>query len=229
MLGILYSQISDRGQLRENNEDSYEACVPDDPHVLSRKGALFVIADGLGGLADGEVASRSAALQSRDLFNGRQEVQPARWLREVTRQVNKKIYGMNCEKSPMEWMATTLTLCLFQNRRLHVGHVGDCRVYRVRGNTISCLTQDHTIGRHTLTRAIGTDPKVEPDLVEEEALPGDLYVQCSDGLYSMMAGEELQSIVTRFPPRESCEHLAALANERGGPDNITVQVIRLRE
>ena len=124
-------------------------------------------------------------------------------------------------------MATTLTASFFYQDRLYIGHVGDCRTYRVRDRRIQSLTTDHAIGRHTLTRTIGAEPDVEVDVYEVTPRAGDLYVQCSDGLYGMVSDQEIMEVASQNPPQKSCDELIRLANHYGGADNITVQVIYL--
>ena len=227
MQTLAYGQLTDQGRVRENNEDAFCAVVLKG-ELFSKKGALFAVADGLGGLSRGEVASRMAVDWVREFFAG--EIffpKDPEWLRTAFDGANRKIFGINEKEFPGDPMGTTLTASWIHGGRVHIGHVGDCRAYRVRSGSPEQLTRDHTMSRHILSRAVGIEEKVQMDLYEAEALPGDVYVQCSDGLYPLLSDEELAEIVSRYEPQEACRHLVRLANDRGGPDNITVQVVRI--
>ena len=145
----------------------------------------------------------------------------------VPTQKDLKIYQMNKKEGPWECMATTLTTSLFYEDHLSIGHVGDCRVYQVRDGRILCLTKDHSVDRHTLTRAIGTSFDIEVDVYEWQIKPNDCYIQCSDGLYSMVSEKDILNSAAESSVEKACEQLVKLANENGGADNITLQVIRL--
>ena len=227
MNGSHYFQMTDQGRVRSHNEDFCFSCVPSESVEFAQKGALFIIADGLGGLADGEIASKSAAEGVRNAFMSQDRFGGTSWLKDIIQHANQTIYQINRKRSPQNWMATTLTLSLFHSDHLYIGHVGDCRVYRVRGTQATCLTQDHTVDRHTLTRTVGIEPRVSVDTPQSRVLPGDVFLQCSDGLYSMVTEAELRRIVTSLEPAQACGRLIAMANERGGPDNITLQVVRI--
>ena len=220
MYQIIAAQRTDQGRVRQNNEDSLAAA--------EREGVyLFAIADGLGGLEHGEVASQEAASEALRIFKQTARVSDKYWLRRAFQKINFEIFNINKPLDPSEWMATTLTVSQFCEGRLCIGHVGDCRVYQIRDGQISCLTSDHTIDRHTLTRAIGTKPDVEVDVYETELKAHDVYIQCSDGLYSMVGDEEVIGVVKNFPLEKSAERLIFLANQNGGLDNISLQVIHV--
>ena len=213
--------------LRKNNEDSMLIEDPKDAVIRGKKGILFAVADGLGGMEHGELASAGAVLHLGHLFQALAELSDPLWLREAIRSVNQKIYSINERMGAIEWMGTTLTASIFLEEEVVIGHVGDSRMYQIRGGNISRLTTDHASDRYTLTRAIGTEPDVEVDLYKVPIRLGDIYVQCSDGLYSLVSDEEILSVATAHAPEESCKRLVALANEKGGADNITLQVIRV--
>ena len=227
-LKIQFAEGTDQGQVRANNEDSLAAILALDPVTEKDKGNLFIVADGLGGLASGEVASRSAVEGVSNAWQDLKRFQSPSWLKETFLQVNDAIFTENQKRGREDIMATTLTVCLFHGNHLNIGHVGDCRVYRVRGGKIHCLTVDHAIDRYTLTRTIGAEPKVEVDVYELVPEKGDIYVQCSDGLYSMVPDEKILETVRDQGPEVGCQKLIELANAAGGQDNITVQVIHLK-
>lgn len=226
---LLYSQKTDRGKVRRINEDSLWAEVPEDPTTFSRQGALFVVADGLGGMAHGEEASRIAVEEMQHHFAAWNGLSVAAWLHQAAQGVHAKIRSLNEKTSRDDWMATTLTCSHFRGGELTVAHIGDSRLYRLREETLSRLTQDHSVDRHTLTRAVGTDPKLLVDIYEYDLKDEDVYLQCSDGLYAYVDERDLRQVMRGFPPREGCERLVDLANQNGGADNISVQIIRVRE
>ncbi len=229
MLKLFYYQKTDRGKIREINEDSLAAILPENDDERLSKGSVFVVADGLGGLADGEVASREAVRTFEELFKRSQNPLTVADIKKIFDVINAGIFKINSPKMSDQWMATTLTASYFYKNKVSVGHVGDCRMYQVRRKKIGCLTKDHSAGRHILTRAIGTHPMVQTDVYETAILPEDVYVQCSDGLYSMMDDRQIQDCVVKNDPQKSCENLVALANKQGGHDNITVQVIEIHD
>lgn len=226
---LIYSQATDRGRLRKNNEDSMLIDDPKDTVLREKKGVLFAVADGLGGMEHGELASAGAVLHLGHLFQELTEFNDPRWLREAMRSVNQKIYNINQRMGMDERMGTTLTASIFLEEEVVIGHVGDSRMYQIRDGNILRLTTDHSIDRYTLTRAIGTESEVDVDLVKAPLKAGDIYIQCSDGLYSMVSDEEILLVATGHVPEESCKRLVALANEKGGSDNITLQVIRVTQ
>jgi protein phosphatase len=224
--GITYAELTDRGLVRRRNEDAHLACAPGGAAFPSARGVLFAVADGLGGLAHGEVASREAVKCAEELFLGGR-LAPEAFAGAALREANRRIWELNRPKPPEEWMATTLTLALFAGDRLRTGHVGDCRLYRARGDAIVCLTRDHTLDRHTLTKALGIEADVEPDCGNWPAEKGDAFVLCSDGLYPLVSPAELREALAGGDLAQSARGLVRLANARGGPDNVTVQLIRI--
>jgi protein phosphatase len=222
-----YFQLSDRGHLRSNNEDAMIIEDPGDTASRARKGVLFAVADGLGGLEHGEIASAKTVLEMHRLFKSEPEWRGPQWLRAAIAAVNRTIHDINRQANQVEWMATTLTASVFFGDRVFTGHVGDSRLYQIRKGGIRRLTTDHSVDRHTLTRTIGIDPEVEVDLTETDLAAGDVYVQCSDGLYGVVADEGILRAAESASPEEGCKKLVELANQGGGPDNITVQIIRV--
>ena len=222
---ITYAQQTDRGRVRENNEDFMSAVPAKDDHTANKKGNLFIVADGLGGLASGEIASREAVEGLEKAWGLLDRFEGPQWIKDTFRAVNAAIFKVNQARGLDRMMATTLTASFFHQKHLCIGHVGDCRVYRIRGRTIHRLTQDHALDRHTITRTIGGEPDVEVDVYELLPEKGDIYIQCSDGLYSMIPETEVLKTVIQNTPKKSCEALVRLANAYGGADNITVQVI----
>ncbi|HTL69734.1 MAG TPA: protein phosphatase 2C domain-containing protein [Candidatus Eisenbacteria bacterium] len=220
------AQLTDRGRVRENNEDAMASRVPAGPAERARRGCFFAVADGLGGLSRGEVASRIAVETAAAAYDREPVAGP--WLREAALEANRAVFDAN-RPTPSDPMATTLTLGLLTPDLLRVAHVGDCRLYRLRGNSFAPLTTDHAESRHVLTRALGTAPAVEADYREWPVDPEDRYLLCSDGLYSAAGDDEMGERVAGLDAESACRELVDLANRRGGPDNITVIIFRASE
>jgi serine/threonine protein phosphatase PrpC len=227
---------TDTGRQRRANEDS----------LLSRA-PLFVVADGMGGAQAGEVASRIAV----ESFAGgvRDTAQPEAALAALAREANARIYELSHSNAEQAGMGTTLTAVYVGERELAIAHVGDSRAYRFRDGELLRLTEDHSLvdellrqGRLTpeeavehpqrsvITRALGPEGTVEVDTRSYAARDGDVYLLCSDGLTTMLAEQQLASILAAHATlRDAGEALIAAANDAGGRDNITVVLLRVEE
>jgi len=245
---ILYAHVSTEGSARANNEDSVACWEPEVPEQWRSHGALVVIADGMGGQVRGEVASRMACDRMVAHFVAAPALaDPEQLVRDGIAAANLAVYDDNLSRQ-REWgrMATTLTACLFRNDEVTVGHVGDCRVYLVQQNRIRQLTSDHSYAavqqklglitaheaadsehRSVLTRSVGNDPFVRADVTTVKVRPGDIVVQCCDGLWSKVTDGEIMAVVTKRPADEACRELVRLAEKRFADDNLTVQVVHV--
>jgi protein phosphatase len=238
---------SERGRLREVNEDSFffRDFWP------KTDGVLAAVADGMGGHQGGEVASRlaveaAARVVERELAEGMQSAPAIVDL--AFREANRRILEAAGQDPGRDAMGTTLTLGLSQGNSLHIGHVGDSRVYLVRGARIFQLTQDHTVvgamvrngdlaeeeakhhpQRNLLTRALGMDRQVAVDLSCHELLPGDTVLLCTDGLHGLVSPPEILRIVGARDPDRAAVDLAGWALGLGGPDDITVLILQPQE
>ena len=226
--------LTDVGRQREANEDNLVLASP-----------VFAVADGMGGARAGEVASRIAAETFRDPRDPKQT--PERQLEQVAQEANRRIYELALRDQSRRGMGTTLTATLVDGDAVSVGHVGDSRAYRLRGDELVQLTQDHSLvaelersgqltpeaaehhpQRSIITRALGPEPEVEVDTPTHAARAGDVYVLCSDGLTGMISDSELATLLRAAPSLESAaEALVRAANQSGGRDNITVVLFRL--
>jgi protein phosphatase len=249
------SGLTDVGLQRDHNEDSYA--------VLSEYD-LFIVADGMGGHRAGDVASRLATDSIAEFFRSTAQ-EDATWPfhfdtslsedenRLVTgiRVANRRIFERSIRSRECAGMGTTIVGALYSRKknRLFVGHVGDSRAYRVRGESIQQLTRDHSLindylmampdlteeqraelPKNVITRALGMQDSVAVDLVSDEPQLGDVYLLCSDGLSGMLTDEQIRAVVeSSTDPIEICRRLIAKANENGGEDNITALVIRFDE
>jgi protein phosphatase len=220
--------LSHPGRRRRRNEDAW-VCHP----------PLFAVADGMGGARGGEIASRVAATALGESVDGSGEDRVVALVQEANRQV----YERAREDSDASGMGTTITVALFENGNVSIGHVGDSRAYLIRDRKVDQLTEDHSLvaelvrtgrlspeeaeshpQRSVITRVLGTDPDVDVDSFSVEAKPGDLFLICSDGLTSMVGDGEILDLVE--PRRDdldaAAKELVAAANRSGGEDNITV-------
>ncbi|MBS3982330.1 MAG: Stp1/IreP family PP2C-type Ser/Thr phosphatase [Dethiobacter sp.] len=235
--------ISHPGRVRENNEDNYLIWQEG---ALS----LFAVADGMGGHAAGEVAStlametvKQSLLEQRlTLLEKVAEgctIEP--YLVEILTAANSKILLAGGNRTECVGMGTTLTLLLAVSGQAWVGHIGDSRAYLLRQGRLEMLTEDHTLvsqlarsgqigeeemrshpQRHILTQALGTEHAPSFDVQKFLLEAGDFLLLCTDGLYGLVDDEELlREIQASDPPEDILERLVALANERGGVDNIT--------
>ncbi len=237
------ASLTDIGLKRANNEDSF-GVFPRDGNVRE---VLIVLADGMGGASAGEVASRLAVETVRRLIeNSSSDLSAGERLRAAIVEANGTVFRKASANSEMSGMGTTCTAALAGNGFLAIGHVGDSRAYLVRSGKIEQLTEDHSLAaeaekmaddgeapswipRNLLTRSVGVGESVEVDVID---LPGglgegDAIVLCSDGLSNMVEpGEILDAVggASGGDVPSICRKLVDLALERGGPDNITVQV-----
>jgi protein phosphatase len=246
--GIEAASLTDVGRQRSNNEDSYLYWEPDSDEEFRRKGRLAVIADGMGGYEGGQEASRLAVETVRHVYDHSFGVNPQDTLLQAFESAHQNIHRYATEHPQFYGMGTTCTALSIVDRQLHFAHVGDSRLYHIRAESISRLTRDHSfVGRlvesgivrsedaeshpqrHILTAALGSGREVAPH-VPDRPFPleeGDTLVLCTDGLWGLVGDRELAQAAQAAPPAEACLKLVRMALERGGPDNITVLVLRV--
>ena len=209
-------------------------------HRIPATGALLVVADGMGGAQAGEVASAMAAntIYAHVAESWRDSGRPTpghlrQCLLEAMEIANREIHAYASRSAGLNGMGTTATAAALLGDQIHIGHVGDSRGYVVRGGCAQRITRDHSLVQHLLDigeltpEAAAVSPHRNVLLRALHERSGDVLVLCSDGLWSCVAEGELAEIVTaETDVAAACERLVALANERGGPDNITVLVAR---
>jgi len=246
--GVEAASLTDVGCQRENNEDSLAYWEPQAEEDFLRKGRLAVIADGMGGYEGGQEASRLAVETIRDVYGRVSVDNPQDALLQGFEAAHNRIRRYAEEHPELEGMGTTCTALALNGYHLYFAHVGDSRLYLVRGISITRLTRDHSyVGRlvesgiidseeanhhpqrHILTAALGAGTEVVTDTptTPVSLQPGDTLVLCTDGLWSLVQEQELVNIVTSHNAPAACSALVQLARERGGPDNITIQVLRI--
>ena len=245
---LTFAELSSTGPVRHHNEDSIGFWQPESEEDRLVHGSLAAVADGVGGLSSGEIASRMAIDIALNTFKTASRSGKANEiLEQIFREANLDIYNFGIE-SEQRRMGTTLTACIFRNKEVCVGHVGDCRVYLVRNGTVKKLTSDHTyvemqrkLGliseeeamsselRSVLTRTLGQNPIVQMDFTKSALSNRDSIVLCSDGLHTLFMEHEIADIVRRMEPSAACEYLITTAESRGAEDNISVQIVRVEE
>jgi serine/threonine protein phosphatase PrpC len=230
---------TDVGMRREENQDSFGVIRHDNFHA-------YFVADGMGGAQGGATASRMAiALLQETLNDPKARISPGMITQTVER-INRRIFEKGSTESAYAGMGTTLVGLIFTADALLGVNVGDSRAYRVRGSSITQISQDHTVVRelvesgalaaedahehpvsHMLTRSLGplVDVEVECKIVPDLPTAGDIYVLCSDGLYNYVPEEDILAVVKQNPIDDANQILINLANQRGGADNITALVI----
>src|SRR3984893_14095244 len=242
------AQLTDVGRKREHNEDNMAYVIPKDPQVMAMKGALFIVADGMGGHAAGEVASEIAVDTVSNAYYMDDNEDVATPLLQAIKRANTAIYQRAAENMLRSGMGTTCVAAVLRGNMSYIANVGDSRAYLVRGNQVRQITQDHSwvaeqvragllsedqarthAQRNVITRCLGTQPDVEVDVFLEPLQENDCLVLCTDGLSGLISDEEVMRIVDHSVPQESVYHLVERANENGGPDNITAIVVRVQE
>jgi PPM family protein phosphatase len=248
------ASLTDPGRVRDHNED----CIESRPDI-----GLFVLADGMGGYNAGEVASGMAtsliadglqeAWQPEALSKlSREEAKSLseRLIREHIGRANSAIFTTSQNNPECAGMGTTLVVCLFHDNFMAVAHIGDSRLYRLRGEAMIQVTRDHSLlqeqldsglitpeeaklsqNKNLVTRALGIDPSVEPEIHVHETQADDIYLLCSDGLSDMVEDDEIRLtlITLKSNPALTVQQLVQAANDNGGRDNISAMLIRIAE
>jgi PPM family protein phosphatase len=249
-MNLEFTHISDRGKVREGNEDYLGHVEPGTPDEVRARGWLFALADGVGGHDSGEVASR-AAIESvlagfRTATPG--EAHPALLTRLVRDANSSVVHAAHDSSTRGSNMATTIVTCGLRYDRATVAHVGDSRCYLVRRGQGTVLTRDHTIAsehmrlgilsaqeaaqadtRHMLSRSLGSALTVSVDTAEHQVFADDVLVLCSDGLHGSVSSSEIAALVgNNADLTRAAQRLVDIANQRDGSDNVSLQIIRVR-
>jgi protein phosphatase len=244
---LQHATLSDVGLRRQNNEDSAAAHVCSSEDDFERRGHLFLVADGMGGHAVGELASQMAAETIPHAWSKLAGDSIPHVLREAVVSANSQIHERGSTNRDFLRMGTTCTVLALTPGGAYVAHVGDSRCYRIRRDRIDQLTFDHSLHweiqrqaretgvpmelpehRNIITRSLGPEPEVQVDIEGPFlVLPGDTFVLCSDGLSGEVRDEEIGGLAAELSPTQACRMLVHLANMRGGGDNCTVSIIRV--
>lgn len=237
---------SDKGRIRELNEDSYNVIAG-----YSGIPVTFVIADGMGGHNSGEVASKAAVdFVSDYIIKSPETVSDSGnillIIKEIMEKSNTHVYNKSLESETDSGMGTTLIVAVVNSKKLYIGHVGDSRLYLIREGNIERLTEDHSFieelikngsltreeaenhpNKNVITRALGCSEEVQIDTYSYEFKEEDICIVCTDGLTNMLSEQEIKDIVlSNEEPQIACDKLVDEANLRGGEDNITVIVFK---
>ncbi len=233
---------TDIGLRRANNQDSYRVVMASSEASWVERGHLFVVADGMGAHAAGELASKLAVDTISHTYHKTRDKTPAQALKLSIEEANRVINHRGQANPDFQGMGTTCTSLLLLPTSAIVAHVGDSRVYRLRGKKLEQLSFDHSlvweltaggqikdeavannIPKNIITRSLGPNPEVQVDLEGPfPVLPDDRFLLCSDGLSGQVQDEEIGILLGTLPAEEAAQALIDLANLRGGPDNITV-------
>lgn len=246
--GIELANLSDVGCEREANEDYFGYAEPEQDDEFARKGRLILVADGMGGYEGGQRASRIAVETVREIFLNSDAPEFPDLLIQGFREAHNRIRA-EAESTPgLESMGTTCVGVALVGPQLHFANIGDSRLYFIRGLEIRQLSADDSVvqkmvdagvlsqeeaqthpEKNVLTAALGSRAESStgtPSHGSEELLPGDTIVLCTDGLHGQVKDEEILNALNGQSARDGCKTLVELAKARGGPDNITLQVVR---
>jgi serine/threonine protein phosphatase PrpC len=242
--------LSDPGQVRELNEDDLGTpeTMEISPDLVEQKGRLYAVADGMGGHAAGEVASQQAISTLFREYYASPSAEITKRMKEAIETANTEVHAQASLDRAKAGMGTTLVAAVLQGDDLYVANVGDSRAYLVRDRSIEQLTIDHSwvneqvqagiiteqearehLYRNIITRSLGTKPDVDIDFFQRKMQLGDVLVLCCDGLSNEVEDNEIALVVSANSVQESVQALIDLANQRGGPDNITTIVVRIGE
>lgn len=237
------------GRRRERNQDNVTHLVPTDDDVLAAKGALFVVCDGMGGHAAGEVASELGVKSIREEYFATDESDIIKAFAHAIKQANQRIFSYAREHAEMTGMGTTCVALVLHGGRAYFVNIGDSRGYIIRDGTMRQVTLDHSwvaeqtragllteeqarthAHRNVITRSLGTQATVNADLFVETLREGDRVLLCSDGLHGYVEEREIErEMLHHDDPEVGARNLIDMANAAGGPDNITALIVHLLE
>ena len=235
---------TDIGMVRKMNQDAYYISEENDNYKLC------ILADGMGGYTGGEIASRLACMSTAKYIkeNFESETQYTKEeimeiIKKAMEYANEIVYEKSKQEKELEQMGTTLEVCLIYNNRVHIGHIGDSRIYRIRQNIMRKITVDHSYvqklvkdgtitkeeainhpKKNMLMKALGCEENIEPDIMVKGFNENDILLMCSDGLTNMISEQEIYNIIAA-DIQNAAKRLIKKAKELGGYDNITVIII----
>ena len=237
---------TDLGRVRENNEDKFEFYIPDDEVTLASRGQVFVVCDGMGGHAAGQIASELACKTFIDVYLNHPSADIRTALTEALQAANRYVFLVSRSVAARKGMGTTLTAMVLLQDMAYVVQVGDSRAYRLRNDELTQITEDHTYmhemirmgvltpeqaavhpQKHVITRAIGIEEHVICDVFEFGIQEGDTYFLCSDGVMNHVEDDQIQSILSSNAPAAAAWKMVGAALLGGGSDNTTAIVVRV--
>lgn len=246
VLPLTFAAKTDLGRVRENNEDKFEWWEPNDDARLANRGRLYAVADGMGGHAAGQIASEMALNAVGRAYYGGLKGSAEDALMRAINQANAVVFDTARAIPSRNGMGCTIVALAVVDSDAVVAWAGDSRAYLVRGGSATQITRDHSfveeqvqLGiitpeeakthryRNVITRSLGPEASVSPDVTRFALEAGDAVLLCSDGLTGVVSDDEIAEYATAEAPSFACRELIEIANARGGPDNITVALIRV--
>lgn len=246
--GVVVGKVTDVGMRRTTNQDSYSLIIADSPELWRQRGHFLMVADGMGAHAAGELASKLAAEGVPHLYHKLRELSPPEALQRAITETNAEVHRRGQANPDFHNMGTTASALVLLPQGAIAAHIGDSRIYRIRGGVVQQLTFDHSlqwelraagqiadgsdaaaaVPKNVITRSLGPNATVQVDLEGPHPVElHDAYLLCSDGLTGRVDDDELGVIASCLPPQEAAQLLVDLTNLRGGPDNITVLIARV--
>lgn len=233
--------LSDKGLKREGNQDSF---------LVEDRLGLFIVADGVGGHFGGEVASALAVETVREVVNHPRaaEFRPKEVITQAYEEASHRIFDRALQEPKLNGMGTTMVLSYVRDNKIYIANVGDSRAYLYRKPYLWQITEDHSlineqirlgmmteeqarklIGKNVITRSVGFERDVFPDLLEREISSGDTFIFCSDGLSGMVPDAEICNLMNINQIEKTAGILLQRAIDHGGDDNVTVVVVQFQE
>lgn len=245
-VSLTFAAKTDLGRVRENNEDKFDFWEPEDTGTLASRGRLYAVADGMGGHAAGQIASEMALKAFAASYYAGSSADVEEALARAVAQANAFVHDTQRAVPSRRGMGCTLVAAAIVGTDAFIVWAGDSRAYRITADAIEPLTEDHSwVGdqlragvitpeeaethpyRNIITRCLGPEPGVTPDVKKVPLAEGDILLLCTDGLTGPLRDGEIAAAARGVAPSFACRNLIDLANERGGPDNITVALIRI--
>jgi len=233
--------LTDKGLRRETNQDS---CL------INRELGLFIVADGMGGHSGGEVASSMAVETVEEIMlqpESRKKL-PRELLLHCCEEASRRIFDKAAERPELSGMGTTMVMSYFSKNSIYIANIGDSRCYMYRNDHLWQITEDHSlineqlragvmseeqvmkfVGRNVITRSVGYERDVYPDIIEREITPGEIYLMCSDGLSSLVPDDKICQILSQNTPDKAVKACVEQALANGGDDNVTVLLLHFYE
>lgn len=234
--------LTDKGRRRDSNQDS---------SLINKDLGLFIVADGMGGHSGGEVASSMAIeiVEETLLQPEAPSKAPREVLQNAYEEASRRIFDKAAlERPELVGMGTTMVVAYFRNKRLYIGNVGDSRCYLFKKPYLWQITEDHSllneqlragiiseeqihnfVGRNVITRSVGYERDVHPDIIEREVMPGEMFLICSDGLSSLVPDHRINEILNENSPEKAVRACVDQALANGGDDNVTVLALYFYE
>ena len=248
-LRLAYGILTDVGRKRERNQDNVTSRVPEEADTLEERGALFIVCDGMGGHAAGEVAAELGVRTISDVYFASQGQDVITSIAQAVKSANDAIYSLARNHTEYSGMGTTCVTLVIAGGRGYIVNIGDSRAYIIRDGQMRQVTQDHSwvaeqvrIGllteeqarvhahRNVITRSLGTQPNITADLFVETLREGDRVLLCSDGLHGYVEEDAIaQEVITQSSPEVAVKDLIDMANANGGPDNISAIAVDVLE